>query len=316
MTANKKRPELWIVRGIVVLLACLATSMAMAQTPVAPAALVTPITPPDQSQAIALSSPPATARSELWENFHGEQIVRNVTAPTLTPVLPDSAKATGAAVIVAPGGGFLFLSMSNEGYPVAHWLADHGIAAFVLKYRTRETPDDPQAFLAAMATMMKDVVTATDPGASLSTLPQALEDAKAAVKLVRSRAKEWQIDPARVGFLGFSAGAMTTLGVGLTEDTSARPDFIAPIYGPLNARPAPADAPPMFVAVALDDPLMAKGKSLDLIESWRSAHRPVEAHFYEHGGHGFGMSGRRPASALWIDEFYAWMADRGLLKPK
>jgi acetyl esterase/lipase len=285
-----------------------------AQPAAAPAIVPVPIAPPDQSQAIALNQS-GGGLAEQWENFHGDQIVRNVRASTLTPLLSEPSKANGAAVIVAPGGAFLYLSMSNEGYPVARWLADHGIAAFVLKYRTHPTPRDPKELPGTVSSFIGNAMKSPEGVSAIKTPPEALEDAEAAVKLVRARAKEWHIDPARVGFLGFSAGAMTALSVGLTAQVGARPDFIAPIYGPMSALAIPADAPPMFVAVALDDVLMAQGKKLDLIDSWRSAGRPVEAHLYAHGNHGFGMSGRRPASALWIEEFYAWMSDSGLLKP-
>lgn len=281
-------------------------SPAQAQTPSA-ATLIQPAAPPDQSAAIPLTAASGPG-DEQWETFHGELIVRNVAAPTLTPVLPDPAKATGAAVIVAPGGGFVELSMSNEGYPVARWLADHGIAAFVLKYRLRPTPQDPQGFLRAMARMIQSATSS-----ALTTPPEAVADGQAAVRLVRARAGEWKLDPNRVGVLGFSAGAMTTLAVGLSDDKAARPDFIASIYGPMGPTAVPADAPPAFFAVALDDPLMARGKSLGVIESWRGAGRPLEVHLYERGGHGFGMSGRLASTALWIEEFYAWMTSRGLL---
>lgn len=143
--------------------------------------------------------------------------------------------------------------------------------------------------------------------------PEALEDALAAIKLVRERSAEWHVTPGKVGFVGFSAGAVTTLGVGLAADAAARPDFIAPIYPPMAARPIPADAPPMFLAISLDDPLFGQGKPLGLIQSWREAKRPLEVHLYEKGGHGFGMSGRFAGAALWIDEFHAWMKERGIL---
>lgn len=293
-------------------LAAFVAPAASAQAPAARSTGITEVAAPDMSKAIPLGPrAPASAAPEQWEKFGGELIVRNVTSPTLTPFLPDPAKATGAAVIVAPGGGFLELSMDNEGYPVAQWLADHGVAAFLLKYRTRPTPRDAQGFLASLGQLMRGAATGST--ARIDTPPEALADAQAAVRLVRARAQTWGVDPARVGFLGFSAGAMTTLSVGLAQDKAARPDFIGSIYGPMGPREVPADAPPMFVAVALDDPLMAQGKSIGLIDSWRTAKRPVEAHLYERGSHGFGMSGRRPASKLWIDEFYAWMADRGLL---
>jgi acetyl esterase/lipase len=268
---------------------------------------------PAEAGAIALLKGPVKARyPEQWgDRGKNDRSIRNVSNPTLTPFLPDPAKATGAAVIVAPGGAFFMLSIDSEGYDVARWLAAHGVAAFVLKYRTQETPPDPREASLVMAARMKAATT----GRPLETPAEALDDAKAAVRLVRARAAEWRVDPARVGFTGFSAGAMVALGVGLIDDRSARPDFIAPIYPPMSTRPVPADAPPMFVAIALDDPLFAKGKSLGLIDAWRTAGRPIEAHLYGRGGHGFGMNSRSAAPRLWIDEFQAWMQDRGLLRP-
>jgi acetyl esterase/lipase len=254
--------------------------------------------------------PGAKDSGEQWESFMGSRILRNVTAPTLTPVLPDPAKANGAAVIVAPGGAFMMLSIDSEGYDVAHWLADHGVAAFVLTYRLKPTARDPGAFFAQLATLMSG----GDPARDLATPVEALADARAAIGMVRQGAGTWHIDPARIGFLGFSAGAMTAIDVGLTPDASSRPDFIAPIYGPMSARPIPRDAPPMFAAMALDDPLFGHG-DLGLIGAYQAAGRPIEVHLFETGGHGFGMRHQGKTSDLWIDEFHAWMKDRGLLKP-
>lgn len=292
-----------------------ALAQAQAQVQAAPTQPVV-LAPPAEPKAIPLLKTAPKARfPEVWEP-HGasNRAIRNVSSPTLTPFLPDPAKATGAAVIVAPGGAFYMLSIDSEGYKAARWLAGHGVAAFVLKYRTQETPPDRKAAMTVMSERMKGAVTGA--GAPIETPPEPLADAQAAVRLVRARAAEWGIDPTRVGFLGFSAGAMTALSVGLSDDKAARPDFIAPVYPPMSARPVPADAPPMFVAIALDDPLFAKGKPLGLIDSWRTAGRPVEAHLYERGNHGFGMDGRFAGAALWPEEFYAWMKDRGLLKPK
>lgn len=293
-------------------LIALAASSAYAQS--AP----TQIAIPDQSSAIVLHAAPRGAPPEQWtQNANGLRSVRNVVTAAIEPVLPDPANATGVGVIVAPGGGFMTLEIDNEGYRVARWLADHGIAAFVLRYRLNETPRDPQAF----ATYVRDFFTrayAADapPRPDMGTPAPALEDAQAAVRYLRAHAGEYGIDPGKIGFVGFSAGAMTTLSVALADDRAARPDFIAPIYGPMGERDVPNDAPAMFVAVALDDPLMTRGGVSGLSESWRAAGRPVEAHLYERGGHGFGMTGRRPASALWIDEFYAWMQDRGIIAPR
>jgi acetyl esterase/lipase len=126
-----------------------------------------------------------------------------------------------------------------------------------------------------------------DPQQMAAGLAPQLEDARAAFTLIRRRAAEWKIDPARIGMVGFSAGAMLTL---LTElaGQDAKPAFIGIIYGPLAAVTVPADAPPLFVALAADDPFFANG-GFGLIESWRAAKKPAEFHLYEQGGHGFGM---------------------------
>ncbi|MGN6358458.1 MAG: alpha/beta hydrolase [Novosphingobium sp.] len=279
---------------------------------------------PARPNQIPLRDAAPGAQPEQWHtNRSGTHAVRNVAAPTLEPFLPDPAKATGVAVIVAPGGGFTTLEMDNEGYPVARWLADRGIAAFVLKYRLTQTPRDHQAFLDYLRVQNTPPPATSVPAprpAAFTISPErqkafdaAREDGQAAVRLVRARAAEWKIDPAKVGMVGFSAGAYTTMAVALADDRPARPDFIAPIYGSMAAREVPADAPPMFLAVAFDDPLMMRDAGFGIIESWRAAKRPVEAHFYERGGHGFGMMNKGVASALWIDQFLAWMQDRQIV---
>jgi len=129
---------------------------------------------------------------------------------------------------------------------------------------------------------------------------------------VRRRAAEWGVDPKRIGMVGFSAGAMTVLQVALKNAPDARPEFVAPIYGPMESVVVPPNAPALFVARAADDPLMGL-ESFGLIEAWHKAGAPVELHVYEHGGHGFASSHRGTTSDLWIDQFYAWMQDRGFL---
>jgi len=205
------------------------------------------------------------------------------------------------------------LSMDSEGYQVAQWLAARGIAAFVLKYRVKPTDPDPHAFMKQLMKLLTSG-SAQSSNADTSTPSDSVEDARAAVKLVRSRAVEWHVDPARIGFTGFSAGADLTLAVGLDPDPALRPNFIAPIYGdPSTALHVPPDAPPMFFALAANDPFYGKA-SFDLINSWRAAGRPIEFHLYENGNHGFGMNQQGTSSDLWIEEFYTWMKDRGELK--
>lgn len=251
---------------------------------------------------------------ERWNTMFGAQrVVRNVTQPTLTPVLPNPALATGAAVIVIPGGGFKFVSMDNEGWPVARWLADRGIAAFILKYRTNETPDAEAEMLRAFVSMMSTAASAKPGEIGKIEEPRATEDALAALAMVRSRAGEWKIDPARVGMIGYSAGAMTALNAARASDPGARPAFFGYIYGPMARIDVAPDAPPMFAALAMDDPLFGK-QGYGIVEAWHEAKRPVELHVYQSGSHGFGMGMRGTTTPMLLDEFRLWMETNGWLK--
>ena len=251
--------------------------------------------------------------SEQWMTINGDPAARNVTHPTLTAFLPDPAKATGAAVIVAPGGAYYMLAMKTEGTDVARWLADHGIAAFVLKYTLDPTPRDIPGM---MATAGKRLGALAGPHAignvEVSHQPQAVADAQAALKLIRARAGEYKIDPARVGMIGFSAGAMTVLDATLASDPAAMPAFTAPIYPPMNTVSVPAQAASLFVALAADDPLFG-GRGFGLVQSWQTAGRPVELHYYQRGDHGFGLGRAGTTTTLVMDEFYLWLKTNGLL---
>ncbi|AHE53230.1 alpha/beta hydrolase [Sphingomonas sanxanigenens] len=276
-----------------------------------------PIAVPAQPDAIELATGPlpGAVAQESWHSQYGSVFARNVTVATLTPFLPDPAKATGAAVIVAPGGGFRTLSMQNEGWDVAKALADRGVAAFVLKYRLNQTPQDMAAFERSMQQMFSAAARPRrmNPDEAIKGLTPQIEDARAAFALVRRRATEWRIDRDRIGMIGFSAGAMLTMATTLAGQ-DAKPAFIGNIYGPLAAMTVPTDAPPMFVALAADDPLFANN-GFGLIESWRTAKRPVEFHFYERGGHGFGMYKKATTSTDWFEAFAHWIGMHGMLKP-
>ncbi len=301
-------------------LAAIAISCGVASSAYAADDKMTPIAIPAQPNAIVLDTGPlpgATAK-ESWHSQYGSVFARNVTVATLTPFLPDPAKATGAAVIVAPGGGFRTLSMNNEGWDVAQALADQGVAAFVLKYRLNQTPEDMAAFEKSMTEMFSGAGArrAPPPGTQdpSSFLAPQIADARAAFALVRSRSKEWHVDSDRIGMVGFSAGAMLTLSTALYGQ-DAKPAFIGDIYGPLMPVTVPADAPPLFVALAADDPLFG-GPEYGLITNWRAAKRPVEFHLYEQGGHGFGMYKKTTTSTGWFNAFSNWLGMHGYLKPK
>ena len=278
---------------------------------------MTPIATPAQADAIVLGTGPLPGAkvAESWYHQYGKDFARNVTVATLTPFLPDPAKATGTAVIVAPGGGFRSLSMENEGSDVARALAARGVAAFLLKYRLIQTPPTIRGFEQSMAAMFAEGARSRGSGAGFAfSLAPQLADSRSAFALVRKWAAEWHIDPSRIGMVGFSAGAALTLQTALRVPES-KPAFIGIIYGPLDAVSVPPDAPPMFVALAADDPLFG-GHGVELIDSWRAAKRPVEFHLYEQGGHGFGMYPKTTTSTGWFKAFVDWLEMHKMLTPR
>ncbi|HEY1077734.1 MAG TPA: alpha/beta hydrolase [Fontimonas sp.] len=262
--------------------------------------------------------------SEHWKQVQqdskmpwGDRVVRNVVSPTLEVFAADPAKANGTAVIVAPGGAFRFLSIDTEGTQVASWLASQGFAAFILRYRLGETVASDALFVGQLFAILAPLF---KPGPALlddmnKYSPPAIADGREAVKLLRSRAAEFGIAKNRVGFVGFSAGGAAGTGVAISEDAASRPDFFAAIYaGPITIAKVPAEAPPLFIAAAEDDSITAPG-SKPLEAAWRAAGRPVEAHYYAKGGHGFGMKQQNKDSDVWIEQLSAWLDGLGMLKP-
>ncbi|HWU14913.1 MAG TPA: alpha/beta hydrolase [Caulobacter sp.] len=234
------------------------------------------------------------------------RVVRNVSQPRLEVFAPAPGKSTGAAMIIAPGGGFQFLSIDNEGEALARWLADRGVTAIVLRYRTVRSPADQTQFKQQVIKLFQ--TGGLRPG-GLDALGQpGGEDGRAAVRTVRARAASLGVDPSRVGFIGFSAGAWVALSTAAAADASERPNLLAAIYPvrPASFQP-PADAPPLFLAAAADDPLLKVEGQIDLYQLWRAGRRPAELHLYPRGGHGFGMSPQGTASDRWIDAFAAWL---------
>ncbi len=270
---------------------------------------------PDSLQIPLMPGGAVSTPGEIWEKGGGIGTVRDVTTPTISPFLPAPGKGNGAAVIIAPGGAFLMLSFASEGTMVAHWLADHGVAAFVLKYRVNPTPADYAAFQQQIAAMFSgSASSAVSKANSSPAVAWAQQDGLAALKLVRADAAKFHIDPHRIGFIGFSAGAMTAMNVATSYDPASRPDFVGSIYGAMQDRAVPADAPPLFIAVAADDPLLGKA-SIPMFNAWRAAGKSAELHVFSAGGHGFGMQPHGTTSDHWIDEFYWWLQANHLLTP-
>jgi acetyl esterase/lipase len=233
----------------------------------------------------------------------GVRRIANIHQPSLSVYLPGADVATGAAVIVLPGGGHRYLSIDNEGHAVARWLSEHGVAGFVLAYRL-----------------------AREPGSTYRVEEHALQDAQRAIRVVRSRAVAWRIDPRRIGILGFSAGgevaglAAARFDPGAAgasdpiERESSRPDFQAHVYAGARAAESeiPADAPPAFLCVAADDQGPSR-TALALFQKLRDKGVDAELHVYAQGGHGFGMRDRPFPITGWPSRFHDWMRAQGLL---
>jgi acetyl esterase/lipase len=227
-----------------------------------------------------------------------------VNHPSLYVFLPPKERANGLAVVVAPGGGHSQLVIDKEGWEMADWLNKYGIAAFVVKYRLARAQ-----------------------GSHYTVAGDALADATRAMRMVRSRAAEWHVDPKRIGFMGFSAGgevaalietrfdAGNTQAADAIDRASSRPDFAVLVYPGFRkgSIAVPKDAPPTFLVCADDDPshvVTTVEMYLDLERQGVSS----EMHIYASGKHGFGL--RAPATlpvATWPDRLHDWMIDRKLL---
>jgi acetyl esterase/lipase len=232
------------------------------------------------------SNPHVKSPTEKW--------VRKVKSPVLE-VYP-AAQPNGTAVVVAPGGGFMILAIEHEGRDVARWLNERGVSAFVLRYRVGLEEAD------------------TRPMDRHESQKAAIEDGLLAVKTVRQRAAEWKLDPRRIGVLGFSAGGYLTIGVATHYAADSRPDFAVPVYAVAPEYQVPADAPPLFVAVAFDDNERMTSTATALADRWKKANVPVELHIFPDGGHGFGMNKNGKSCDAWTNLLAEWMKRRGLLE--
>ena len=243
--------------------------------------------------------------SDIWQT----QVVTNVSVPTMEVFRPE--EPNGTAVIVAPGGGLYALSINSEGNDVAKWLNKKGITAFVLKYRLVPTGDDGVKEVMEVGSRIGETVA--------PVLPLSINDGLNAISHVRTNAQKYAIDPGKIGFMGFSAGGAVTMGVAFNYTQANRPDFIVPVYAwttVIGDYEVPADAPPMLVICATDDPLGLAEGSVALYSNWRKLSKPVGLHMYSKGGHGFGMRKQNLPSDNWISRFYDWSVAEGITKVK
>ena len=251
------------------------------------------------------------------------RMLRNVSQPSVTVYRPDPGKANGIGVIVAPGGGWRILAWEHEGVWLAQWLAERGYCAFLLKYRVLPTPEDPADFAAQNARTggsLADVPSAKLPRSITELIPgekgaaardRAVDDGRAALAMIRARSAEFGVDPARIGMIGFSAGAFLTVSVAL-DPGGAPLAFAAPIYGGETfGAPVPADAPPLFTVIAGDDRMLVRVVE-GLYQDWVNADRPAEIHVFARGGHGFGLTPQHKPVDKWLGLFGDWLKDQGL----
>ncbi len=254
---------------------------------------------------IAPGSEGHTHEAEVVTSRPGQMNVTNVHTPTITPFLPSPETATGTSIIVIPGGGHKTLCLGHEGTDLAEWFAEHGIAAFVLKYRLAKTNN------------------------SIYTVDgHAMADLRRAIRLVRSQADHWQINPDRLGVVGFSAGgelaALSAMNsdpgdseaTDLVERESSRPDYQVLIYpGRSERMSVTAGMPPAFIALgAQDRDDIALGMA-ELYLKYKAAGVPAELHIYSSGVHGFGYRhGNTGAPAAWPSQMRDWLIDNKLLE--
>lgn len=281
-------------------LASLSLSLSVVKADDAPAAL--PLWPHGAPGSEARVNEP----EKVDANGKGTNNVSNVHNPSITPYLPTKG-ATGIAVIIAPGGGHSKLCLGHEGGALAEWFRDHGVAAFVLKYRL-----------------------AREPGSTYTIQDHAMADARRAIRTVRSRAAEWGIDPQKIGIMGFSAGGELAAFAAMENDpgkadaedvierASSRPDFQALIYpGTSDLFSAKKGMPPVFIACGFDDRKDISEGMATLYLKYKAAGVKAELHIFSGVGHGFGYRpDRTNAAGKWPERFMDWMEESGFIEPK
>ena len=248
-----------------------------------------------------------TAPEKIVFGGNGERQVSSINNPSITPFLPAKESANGAAVLVIPGGGHRVLCVDHEGENVARFLTAHGIAAFVLKHRL-----------------------AREEGSTYTIAEQAFADTERAMRLIRSRAAEWNVDPARLGAIGFSAGGELVALIAMKSgdgqaDTAdaidrqnARPAFQALIYPGRSGDIQPAkDAPPAFLACGEKDRQDISEGLAETYLRFKRAGASAELHVYAGVGHGFGLrDGMKGPVSAWPERFAEWLDSRAFLTAK
>lgn len=302
--------------GIVFLLLCLCLAVPVIGADKPMVVELWPGKAPDETDDIGpekVRMSPKLTKKEV-EVTEPTKLVTNVSKPTLSIYRPAKDKDTGAAVLICPGGGYWNLYWELEGEEVASWLNSRGLTGIILKYRVPRRPDEPKSEPAR----------------------RPLQDAQRAVSLVRSKAKEWRIDPKRIGMVGFSAGGHLALATATSFDkrtyepiddidkVSCRPDFAIAVYsGYLKAKDKeelapglsiPAGTPPIFLAHGGADIISPPEHSALMYLALKRAGIPAELHIYAGAAHDFAARKLDHPCSTWTESCVDWLQNQGLLK--
>lgn len=266
-------------------------------------------------------APPPRAEQMIGEE--PERILRNIAVPSLTCFKPPVTKANGTAVVIAPGGAFHFLVVDTGGYEVARSLAERGITSFVLKYRLQYTPTDDEEFAAFLDNLRPNLPRVdqeetypptSHPGAEEARL-WGEEDGRQAIRFLRRNARQFDIDPDRIGIIGFSAGGGIAINAALQSDESSVPNFVGGIYpGYRIVSPFPKKLPPLFLAITDDDTYVAPISASRLYEDWHKLGNSAELHVFAEGKHGFGVRRQNSLSDSWFNLFVNWLRFHGFVE--
>jgi hypothetical protein len=258
--------------------------------------------------------------SEKWTDpelsvpapWSGNPLIYNVTEPTITVYRPDKTSDTGAAMIIAPGGGYMFLTWKEEGINVAEWFQRHGITGIVLKYRTNQSGTREKIEESLKAVMQPAPRPANNAAPQrTASIPPKVEanlygdDGRQAILYVRQHAAELGVNPDKIGIMGFSAGALVTSNAVFIHDEKSRPDIAAFIYGRGASNTIP-DPMPLFICSPVNDGNPADGLFVTY-QNWKDAGVASEIHFIYDARHGEGLQYNGKEWNEWIDNFYNFM---------
>ena len=264
-----------------------------------------------------------------YDSEGGIMRISGTTEAAVKVFLPTPEKNTGAAVIICSGGALMFHSWGNDVERMAAWLNERGIAVIGLKYRLRQMQARPAApspaNTAGMRLQLPDITgfdqlknanaSPDQSGTQDPSLADATEDALRTIRMVRSHAEEWGIDPGKVGYLGYSAGGGVVIEATLRADAASMPSFLASCYGPSLADVSvPDNAPNLFIAVRARHNNVAAGM-LALFLVWKKAGANAEMYIYDDGQGPFGPGDDHSTSGAWRENFYRWLVSNGWVRP-